>query len=44
MTDAEDRQASLQLQFRGVPPLLNSIHFNYPPYPDKVTDLQNREP
>ena len=43
MTDADDRHASLLLKFRGLPPLLHSIHFSRPPYTDKVTDLQNRE-
>ena len=43
MTDTEDRQASLHLKFRGLPPLLHSIHFSCPPHADKVTDLQNRD-
>ena len=43
MTDTEDRQASLHLKFRGLPPLLHSIHFSCPPHTDKVTDLQNRD-
>jgi hypothetical protein len=43
MTDTEDRQASLHLKFRGVPPLLHCIHFRCPPDTDNVTDLQNRD-
>src|SRR5580700_6230040 len=43
MTDTEDRQASLHLKFRGLPPLLHAIQFSCPPYTDKVTDLQNRD-
>jgi hypothetical protein len=43
MTDTQDRQASLHLKFRGLPPLLHSIQFSCPPHTDKVTDLQNRD-
>jgi len=43
MPDTEDRQASLHLNFRGLPPLLHSIQFSCPPHTDKVTDLQNRD-
>jgi hypothetical protein len=43
MTDTEDRQTLLHLKFRGLPPLLHSIHFSCPPHTDKVTDLQNRD-
>src|SRR5271165_4387301 len=43
MPDTEDRQASLNLKFRGLPPLLHSIQFSCPPHTDKVTDLQNRD-
>ena len=43
MPDTEDRQASLHLKFRGLPPLLHSIQFSCPPHTDKVTDLQNRD-
>ena len=43
MTDTEDRQASLHLKFRGLPPLLHSIQFSCPPHTDRITDLQNRD-
>src|SRR5271165_3297559 len=43
MTDTEERQASLHLKFRGLPPLLHTIQFSCPPVADKVTDLQNRD-
>jgi hypothetical protein len=39
---SEVRQVSLQLKFRGDPPLLHSIHFSSPPDRDKADDLQNR--
>jgi hypothetical protein len=42
MSDKEVRQVSLQLKFRGDPPLLHSIHFSSPPDRDKADDLQNR--
>lgn len=43
MFDREVRQVSLQLMFRGDPPLLHSIHFSSPPDKDKADDLQNRD-